>query len=458
MGSAASVFSSRDSDDEVTKERVKEIAGDRYDEDEFAKISGGKNWVVLGDFKKYLLALEVLDENKCKITIEEVREIAGEKFDESEYRKLAGSNGCLSMNTLKKFLLILEDPRDISLPYEAIKSLWFSSTECGRGKCLVDIKDTVVACDKIFKDLFMRYASDPTGMSLSEFNALVVASNCGLDADVVNSHFFECTKFPDDEDDTEEVSAIRADIGRFISALIRVANAVDIQNNGIGDNSIRKELADWLTSCASSLQLDASQLAACLSDGTLRDPAFFSAPPDFIGTKLKVFLNINYDGTVHRIVVELNAEITPNTAYNFKCLCTGERGVGELTGRPLTLKGTTFHRIVDGMCVQGGDIEGSDGFGGESVYGGEFNDENFTIKHDAAGIVSMGNQGPNSNTSQFFITLAPSPHLDGENVAFGRVVEGMELISLLGSVPVNEDSRPTQDIEITDCGIVNLVN
>ena len=82
------------------------------------------------------------------------------------------------------------------------------------------------------------------------------------------------------------------------------------------------------------------------------------------------------------------------------------------------------------MC-QGGDIVCGNGLGGESVYGGEFADENFLLKHDSEGILSSANMGQNTNQSQFFITLAPYPSLDGENVAFGKVVEGMDVVKMV---------------------------
>ena len=151
-------------------------------------------------------------------------------------------------------------------------------------------------------------------------------------------------------------------------------------------------------------------------------------------------------------MIELDGEAAPKAAHN--CIAVhGRAGVGELTGLPLTLKGCAFHRLVPGMCLQGGDIEGNDGYGGESVYGGEFEDSEFTLKHEEAGIVSCGNAGPNTNTSQFFFTLAAAPHLDGENVAFGKVVEGLDTVLALGNSEVDGDEVPTPPIVVEDCGM-----
>ena len=87
------------------------------------------------------------------------------------------------------------------------------------------------------------------------------------------------------------------------------------------------------------------------------------------------------------------------TAENFKCLCTGEKGVG-VSGKKLHYRGNKFHRIIPGFMIQGGDITHGDGTGGESIYGGKpFDDENFIHKHKATGTLAMANCGPNTNTS-----------------------------------------------------------
>jgi hypothetical protein len=96
-----------------------------------------------------------------------------------------------------------------------------------------------------------------------------------------------------------------------------------------------------------------------------------------------------------RIIFELFRDITPRTVENFRSLCTGERGkIGlGMNANKLCYKESEFHRIVKGFVIQGGDITNGDGTGGYSIYGKEFNDENFQLRHSHAGLLSMANRG-----------------------------------------------------------------
>ncbi|KIY99492.1 peptidyl-prolyl cis-trans isomerase-like 1 [Monoraphidium neglectum] len=110
--------------------------------------------------------------------------------------------------------------------------------------------------------------------------------------------------------------------------------------------------------------------------------------------------------------------------------------------------GTIFHRIIRDFMIQGGDPTGT-GRGGESIYGSKFEDEiTRELKHTGAGILSMANAGPNTNGSQFFITLGPTPWLDGKHTIFGRVCGGMGVIKRLGNVQTDATDKPTTDVKI----------
>ena len=162
----------------------------------------------------------------------------------------------------------------------------------------------------------------------------------------------------------------------------------------------------------------------------------------------RCYLDVAVDGKpLGRVVVELRTDVVPRTCENFRCLCTGERGPG------MSYAGSPFHRVIRGFMVQGDDITKHDGTGGRSIYGQRFDDEGFELRHDRAGVLSMANAGPNTNGSQFFITTAPAPHLDGKHVVFGSVVQGMDVVRLVESQLVDpKTNRPFASVLITRCG------
>lgn len=112
--------------------------------------------------------------------------------------------------------------------------------------------------------------------------------------------------------------------------------------------------------------------------------------------------------------------------------------------------GIIFHRIIKGFMIQGGDPTGT-GSGGQSLWGGTFNDEfNKNLVFDRAGVLAMANAGPNTNGSQFFITLAPTTWLNHKYTIFGQLISGMDVLEAIGNVKTGKGDRPIQDVTMED--------
>src|SRR5438105_12599139 len=140
---------------------------------------------------------------------------------------------------------------------------------------------------------------------------------------------------------------------------------------------------------------------------------------------------------------------TPNTVANFIGLADGSKEwTDPRTGRKVTqpyYNGTIFHRVIDGFMIQGGDPLGQ-GIGGPGYnFADEFHPK---LRHTKAGILSMANRGPNTNGGQFFITLAPTPHLDDRHSIFGEVVEGLDVVKKIGSTQVDARDKPVKAVVI----------
>lgn len=155
---------------------------------------------------------------------------------------------------------------------------------------------------------------------------------------------------------------------------------------------------------------------------------------------------------IGRLIFELFADVVPKTAENFRSFCTGEYK-GANGNVPLGYKGSTFHRVIKDFMIQGGDFVRGDGTGIMSIYGnGAFKDENFNLKHDAAGLLSMANSGQHTNGCQFFVTCAKCNFLDNKHVVFGRVIDGMLIVRKIENVPIGSNNKPKLPITITQCG------
>jgi len=169
-------------------------------------------------------------------------------------------------------------------------------------------------------------------------------------------------------------------------------------------------------------------------------------------------MDFSVDNTpLGRVIFELFSDAVPKTSENFRALCTGEKGLSPLSDRPLYYKTSIIHRSIANFMIQGGDFTKRNGTGGESIYGGPFTDEDLTHPLDSEGLLCMANRGPNTNGSQFFITLRACPHLNGKHVVFGRVIRGFDdVVSKIAQVSTDEKDRPAVPVIIFNCGELEL--
>ena len=146
------------------------------------------------------------------------------------------------------------------------------------------------------------------------------------------------------------------------------------------------------------------------------------------------------------IEVELYEQRVPRTVENFIGLATGDKEwtdpeTGEARTDPL-YEDIPFHRVIGGFMIQGGDPTGTGRGGPGYTFDDEFHDD---LGHDGPGVLSMANHGPDTNGSQFFITLAAQPHLDGKHAVFGQVIDGMDVVEDIGALQTDGADRPEEE-------------
>jgi peptidyl-prolyl cis-trans isomerase A (cyclophilin A) len=201
--------------------------------------------------------------------------------------------------------------------------------------------------------------------------------------------------------------------------------------------------------------LTASAIAGCTSSSSsttqTRTPTAAENAADATATASADDLPSARQATLHTtkgdVTVELSPEKVPKTVANFVGLATGDKAwedpeTGETRTDPL-YEDVLFHRIIDGFMIQTGDPTGTGRGGPGYTFDDEFHDD---LRHDGPGVLSMANRGPDTNGSQFFITLDAQPHLDGRHAVFGRVTDGMDVVREIGSVPTDEADRPREDV------------
>lgn len=177
---------------------------------------------------------------------------------------------------------------------------------------------------------------------------------------------------------------------------------------------------------------------------TENDNDYTTSLEDVFCDRDRIYMNISInDEIVGKLTIELFNDIVPITVKNFETLINEEY-----------YDGSKFHRIIPNFMMQGGDFTNGDGTGGFSSFDTKyFPDENFNIKHDEPGLLSMANKGPDTNSSQFFITFDECQHLDNKHVVFGKVVDGFDLLYELEKYGT-DNGTPRANIRIEKCGLL----
>jgi peptidyl-prolyl cis-trans isomerase A (cyclophilin A) len=155
-----------------------------------------------------------------------------------------------------------------------------------------------------------------------------------------------------------------------------------------------------------------------------------------------------FDTSMGTFVCELYEKSAPLAVENFVGLAQGTKEwltpKGDMVKKPF-YNGITFHRVIKGFMIQAGDISGKGNF----QYVINFQDEIVpALRFDRPGVLAMANYGKNTNGTQFFVTVAPQPHLNGKHTIFGRVTQGLDVVQKISDVPVGPAKKPSKDVII----------
>ena len=166
----------------------------------------------------------------------------------------------------------------------------------------------------------------------------------------------------------------------------------------------------------------------------------------------RCFLEVSVDGQrAGRLVVELLDELLPETSENFRLLCSGDAPSGASY-----VESTFARRVVKGVGLLGGALADAPG-GSRSAFADRplFADEGFFVPHAEPGLLTMASSGVDGNGSQFYVTVEPAPHLDGRCVAFGRLVEGLDVVRHLHDSLYTQRGVPVEKVVVEECGVVD---